>query len=196
MSTNSEIVETLRAGGVGVLSTDTLYGLVGSALLPEAVERIYELKRRDREKPLIVLIADIEDVERFGVVLSEELILQLEKYWPHSSSAGAEALRGKPGPYSVILPSVDDEFSYLHRGGGTIAFRLPDKDDLCELLRDVGPLVAPSANIEGKHPARTVEEARRYFGDDVDFYVDGGELSGKSSAILEFNGDEIRVVRE
>ena len=146
MSTNSEIVETLRAGGVGVLSTDTLYGLVGSALLPEAVERIYELKRRDREKPLIVLIADIEDVERFGVVLSEELILQLEKYWPHSSSAGAEALRGKPGPYSVILPSVDDEFSYLHRGGGTIAFRLPDKDDLCELLRDVGLFLDP---IEG-----------------------------------------------
>src|SRR3989338_5874792 len=144
MSTNSEIVETLRAGGVGVLSTDTLYGLVGSALLPEAVERIYELKRRDREKPLIVLIADIEDVERFGVVTSEELRTELGNYWP--------------GPYSVILPSVDDEFSYLHRGGGTIAFRLPDKDDLCELLRDVGPLVAPSANIEGKHPARTVEE--------------------------------------
>ncbi len=182
MTGQEDARDALKDGGVGILPTDTLYGIMGSALLPEAVERIYELKRRDREKPLIVLVADIEDIERFGVVLSRELRGQLGQYWP--------------GPYSLILPTVDDEFAYLHRGGGTIAFRLPDKDDLRELLRDVGPLVAPSANIEGKPPARTVEGARRYFGDDVDFYVDGGELSGKPSSILELDGEKIKVIRE
>lgn len=172
----------LRSGGVGILPTDTLYGLVGSAFLPEAVERIYELKQRSAERPLIVLIADIEDVEQFGVVLPEELSNRLSLYWP--------------GPYSIVLPTVDEEFAYLHRGGWTIAFRLPDKEDLRELIRETGPLVAPSANIERRPPARTIEEAKKYFGTDVDFYIDGGELSGKPSTVLELSGDEIKVVRE
>lgn len=201
MIERDDIIDTLKNGGVGILPTDTLYGLVGSALLPEAVERIYELKQRDPNKALIVLIADVEDVEQFGVVLSEELTGAargessgglLGHYWPADvASDGA----GKPGSYSIILPTIDEEFSYLHREGGTIAFRLPDKEDLRELIREVGPLVAPSANVEGKPPARTVEEAQKYFGSDVDFYVDGGELAGRPSTIIEFDGEGIRIIR-
>lgn len=192
MSQQEDTVDMLKSGGVGVLPTDTLYGLVGSAFLPETVERIYELKRRDLRKPLIVLIADVEDVERFGIVLSEKLASQLQRYWHLETGFPSEG----GGPFSIILPTIDEEFSYLHRGGETIAFRLPNKDDLRELVREVGPLVAPSANIEGKPPARTVEEARKYFGTDADFYIDGGELTGKPSTILAFDGEEIKVVRE
>ncbi len=176
---HAEVV--LKEGGVGVLPTDTLYGIVGSALVPETVERIYELKHRDERKPLIVLISDIEMLEQFGVVLSEELMGKLAAYWP--------------GPYTVILPTIDDEFSYLHRGGGTIGFRLPDNDDLRELIRAVGPIVAPSANIEGRPPAKNITEAQTCFGSDGDFYVDGGELTGKPSTILEFDGEKIRTIR-
>lgn len=178
---HTKIAGLLQTGGVGVLPTDTIYGIVGSALLPEVVERIYELKERSDDKPFIVLIADVEDVEQFGVVLSKEINTRLGTYWP--------------GHYSIILPTVDEDFAYLHRGGGTIAFRLPDKEDLRALIRETGPLVAPSANVEGKPFARTIEEARKYFGTDIDFYIDGGELTGKPSTIIELDGDEVRIIR-
>ena len=177
-----DVASVLAAGGVGVFPTDTLYGLIGSAFLPDTIERIYELKRRDLRKPLIVLISDIAQLEQFGIELSERLVAQLEEYWP--------------GPYSVVLPSIDDQFEYLSRGTDSIAFRLPDKPELVELINQVGPLVAPSANVEGLPPATTIEEAQKYFGSDIEFYVDGGELSAKPSTILRLDGDTAEIIRE
>ncbi len=181
-NTDDDIASVIATGGVGVFPTDTLYGLIGSALLPDAVDRIYELKRRDLHKPLIVLISDLVQLEQFGIELSEGLILQLANYWP--------------GAYSIILPSMDDQFEYLTRGTDTIAFRLPDKTELIELINQVGPLVAPSANIEGLPPATSVEEAQKYFGSDIEFYVDSGDLEGKPSTILRFDGDGVEIIRE
>jgi L-threonylcarbamoyladenylate synthase len=178
----SNIVESINEGGVGIIPTDTIYGLVGSALLPDTVDRIYQLKRRDKNKPLIVLISDIEQCEQFGIELSEKLIEQLGTYWP--------------GPYSIILPTIDDQFEYLSRNTDAIAFRLPDNEELRDLIRETGPIVAPSANVEGSAPATTIEEARKYFGTDVDFYIDGGELAGKPSTLLEFDGEEVNILRD
>ena len=175
-------IEFLAEGGMGVLPTDTLYGLVTTALDPDAVERVYKIKQRDGNKPLIVLISDLEQVEQFGIVLDDALIEQLHSYWP--------------GKYSIVLPTVDDQYEYLSCGTDTIAFRLPDNDELRELIRAVGPLVAPSANPEGYPPATTVDEAQKYFGSDVDFYVDGGTLDGKASTLLRIENGEVEVIRE
>lgn len=177
-----QIIEILTMGGVGVLPTDTLYGLVGSAFSSDAVDKIYDLKQRDPRKPLIVLIASIEDIERFGVIMSVDLEAILKSYWP--------------GPYSIILPTIDEEFEYLSRGTDSIAFRLPDDQELLDILAATGPLVAPSANIEGKPPAKTVSDARKYFGDNADFYFDGGELDGNPSTVIRFDGDEPEIIRE
>jgi L-threonylcarbamoyladenylate synthase len=162
-------------GAIGILPTDTLYGLVGSALIPETVEKIYEIKKRNPEKPLIVLISEIDDLERFGVVVSDQLRNQLEEYWP--------------GAVSIVLPTIDETFDYLSRGQGTIAFRLPDNDELLDFLAATGPLVAPSANPEGLPPAETITEAKEYFGDSVSFYQDGGEKKGSPSRIISIDED-------
>ena len=183
-------IEFLAEGGMGVLPTDTLYGLVTTALDPDAVERVYKIKQRDGSKPLIVLISDLEQVEQFGIVLDDALIAQLHNYWPIAASAE------KKEAYSIILPTVDDQYEYLSCGTDTIAFRIPDNDELRELIRAVGPLVAPSANPEGYPPATTVDEAQKYFGSDVDFYVDGGVLDGKPSTLIRIENDEVEVIRE
>lgn len=175
-------VKILKAGGVGVLATDTLYGIVGSAFSSEAVERIYKLKQRNFKKPFIVLISRVEDVEKFGMELSEKLYARLKKYWP--------------GPYSILLPVTDDQFAYIHRGTNRIAFRLPDKKDLLKILEQTGPLVVPSANIEGMPPSQNIKEAKNYFGESVDFYIDEGEIKGKASTILDFEGDKTIVHRK
>jgi L-threonylcarbamoyladenylate synthase len=177
-----EIVERIHLGAIGVIPTDTLYGLVRSALITETVSRIYETKRRNPTKPFIVLIADLENVEQFGVILSEGLEKSLTAYWP--------------GPYSILLPVIDETFEYLHRGTDEIAFRVPDDEPLREFLRETGPLVAPSANIEGDAPARTIEQAQSYFGSDADFYVDGGEKDEAPSTLIRITEDGVETLRE
>lgn len=171
----------LKNGEIGVIPTDTVYGLVASAFDEAAVERIYCVRGRDGGKPCIVLIADIADIWRFGIVLSDFEPQAVERFWP--------------GKVSVILPCPDRKWRHLHRGTGTIAFRLPDDDTLRDFLRKTGPLVAPSANRQGMKPAETIGEAMEYFGDTVDFFVDGGLVSGPPSTVIRFEGGEPVVVR-
>jgi L-threonylcarbamoyladenylate synthase len=172
----------LKDGGIGVLPTDTIYGLVGSALLPETVERIYDLRKRNKEKPMIVLIASLDELSTFDIELTEKQRENLQKIWP--------------GKVSAILDCESDRYAYLHRGQKSLAFRLPETQWLRKFLIKTGPLVAPSANIEGEKPASIIEQAKEYFQDEPDFYLDFGELNGDPSTIIEFDGDEIKILRQ
>ena len=163
-------VAALRAGAVGVLPTDTIYGLVGQALRPRAVARIYRLRHRNPKKPVIILISSPEDLRRFAVRVRPRIRRVLGKVWP--------------GPVSVVLPCRSKKFAYLHRGTKTLAFRLPAPIWLRSFLSVSGPLVAPSANTEGAPPARTIYGARRYFGGRAAFYVDRGRLDGAPSTLI------------
>lgn len=177
----SGITEKLRAGGVGILPTDTIYGLVACALDSKAVERVYEARRRRPEKPCIILIADTADLEKFGIDAGREAAI-LQKLWP--------------GPVSIVFPCDKSEFVYLHRGTKTLAFRLPQDEKLRALLRETGPLIAPSANPEGMKPATTIAQAKVYFEDRVDFYIDVGERLGAPSTLVEIQNGKVVVLRQ
>ena len=178
---NSEAEKSLKDGGIGVIPTDTIYGIVCSALSKKSVERVYKLRKRSPNKPVIVLIGSLRELKKFGITLSAISYKQLAKLWP--------------GPISVILPGKSKKFSYLHRGKKTIAFRMPGKAALRRFLNKTGPLIAPSANFEGEPPAKTIKEARKYFGDKIDFYIDEGKLKSKSSTIVSIRDGKVRVVR-
>ncbi len=176
------IAPMLSIGQIGILPTDTLYGLVGSALRKETVERVFAVRQRDLKKPLIILISSIEDLKLFAVEISQVQEKKLQAIWP--------------GPVSVVLDCKDEKFAYLHPLEKTLAFRLPADERLLQLLKKTGPLVAPSANLPGQPPAQTIAQAKKYFDGKVDFYVDGGILKAKPSMIvaLDKNGEE-RVLR-
>lgn len=174
-------LEHLKLGGVGVIPTDTIYGIVAQAFRPKAVDRIYDIKGRDGNKPFIILISSLDDLRKFKVCLSEEDKVFLLRCWP--------------GAVSVILPVPSPELEYLHRGSKSLAFRLPNKPDLIEIIKEVGPLVAPSANPEGEKPATTISEAKAYFGHSVDFYEDGGTLISEPSTLIRLTKDEVEVIR-
>lgn len=166
-----EIIEKIRMGAIAVLPTDTIYGIVGSALRSDVVERIYDLQTRGGKKPMIVLISGIEDLKKFSIVLSSKYSSFLKKIWP--------------APISVIIPCPEEEYKYLHRGMKTVAFRLPKDEWLRNLLKKTGPLVAPSASPEGLRPAQTIQDAKNYFGERVDLYIDGGVKRGEPSMLIE-----------
>ena len=175
-------MDILKQGGIGVLPTDTLYGIVGSALNQQTVERIYKLRRRSLNKPMIILISFLADIERFKIYPNEKISNFLKNIWPNS--------------VSVILHCANEDFKYLHRGTNTLAFRIPDNNQLLNLLKQTGPLVAPSANFEGEKPASTIKEAKNYFGDNVDFYIDAGILDSPPSTLIKIDGEKITVLRQ
>jgi L-threonylcarbamoyladenylate synthase len=177
--TDPKIVEELNAGKVGVLPTDTIYGVVAKASDDAAVEKLYKLKNRE-QKPGTIIAANIEQLEELGI--KRRYLTAVEQYWPN--------------PISIIIPT-GPTLAYVHEGKMSLAIRLPKVQDLQELLKKTGPLVTSSANTPGDPPANTIEEAQKYFGDKVDFYVDGGDLSDRPpSTIIRIIDDAIEVLRE
>jgi len=172
----------LLEGKVAVIPTDTIYGLSSQALSETAVEKIYQIKQRKTSKPMIILIADIEDLALFGIETDEKVKKILEKVWP--------------GKVSAILPCSSAKFHYLHRGANTLAFRLPARADLRELIKATGPLISTSANLERSFPASTIEEVKKYFGGQVNIYIDEGRLNSIPSTLIWFKNGEPVVLRQ
>lgn len=167
------------AGAIGVIPTDTVYGVVARAGDRDAVRRLYELKRREH-KPGTLIAAGIEQLETLG--LKRRYLTAVERYWP--------------GPISVVIP-CGPEFEYLHQGVGSLAVRIPADAALHDFLEQVGPLLTSSANQPGEPPATTAAEAEAYFHDGVDFYVDGGNRSGSQpSTVIRIVDDAIEVLRQ
>jgi L-threonylcarbamoyladenylate synthase len=185
----SQAVDALTRGGIGVMPTDTIYGIVASAFDPKVVARIYGLRRRNFKKPMVILIGSLGDLKLFGIRLDMKTRRVIKKWWP--------------GKVSVVLKAAGNKrcaagkrFKYLHRGTGTLAFRMPKPAWLRKFLRKTGPLVAPSANLEGEPPAKTVREARKYFGGKADFYLDGGTLVSEPSTLVRIEKGKAVVLRE
>jgi L-threonylcarbamoyladenylate synthase len=172
-----EVGKELKGGKIGVIPTDTIYGIVCSAFDKKSVEKIYELRKRDLKKPMIILISSINDLKLFGAEIDKKIA---GKYWP--------------GKVSIILPVK--KFEYLHRGKKSLAFRLPDDENLIRILKISGPIVAPSANIEGEKPASTIEEAKKCFGEKINFYLSAGKLKSKPSKIVSMVKGKVEVVRK
>jgi len=168
-----------KTAAIGVIPTDTVYGLVARAADQAAVGRLYELKKREA-KPGTIIAASLEQLEQLG--LKHRYLKAVEQFWPAA--------------VSVIIPTSDPKLDYLHQGTMSLAVRLPASPELQKLLAVTGPLLTSSANPPGEPTAVTITQARGYFGDQVDFYVDGGDLSARQpSTIIRVVDDAIEVLR-
>lgn len=176
--TDPILIDLIKHGAVGVVPSDTVYGLMASAHNQAATARLYDLKQRD-QNPGTIIAADSTQLEALG--LKPRYIRAVEQYWPN--------------PLSVIIP-CDDKLAYLHLGKSSLAVRIPADALLRELLEQTGPLLTSSANYAGQPVARNIAEARAYFGDQVDFYVDAGDLGARpASTIIRIVDDAIEILR-
>lgn len=169
----------LAPGMVAVIPTDTVYGLICLASDQKATQRLYGLKNREG-KPGTIIAASLEQLVELG--LKRRYLKPIEHYWP--------------GPISVVVPS-EPSLRYLDMGQGTLAVRVVADKELVDLLSKTGPFLTTSANHPGQPPANTIEEAKKYFGDRVDVYVDGGDLSHRqASTVVRVVDDMVEVLRE
>lgn len=179
-----KVEEVLMDGGVAVIPTDTIYGVVARVLDKKAVERVYSVRGRDEKKPCIILISSYDDLNTLGIKLDKNQKEFLDKNWP--------------GQVSIILPCNLKKFEYLHRGTSTLALRMigSRNKNLLTLIKKVGPVIAPSANPQGLPPARNRKEARKYFDKNIDAYICYGTREGKPSTLVDLSKGKIEILRQ
>ncbi|MHA6805468.1 L-threonylcarbamoyladenylate synthase [Salinifilum ghardaiensis] len=173
----------IRAGGLVVLPTDTVYGIGADAFDSNAVGALLEAKGRGRDMPVPVLVGSWSTVD--GLVLSTPRRARtlIEAFWP--------------GGLSLVVHQAPSLPWDLGDTRGTVNLRMPLHPVALDLLREVGPMAVSSANRSGQPPAGTAAEAQRQLDDSVDVYLDGGD-SGETvpSTIVDLTHDRPRVLRE
>lgn len=152
------ITEKINKGAIGVLPTDTVYGIVASVRHQDAIEQIYRETSRPARKPFIILIGSRVQLKELSIELSAEQETVLNGLWP--------------GPVSVILPVQAPNLDYLHRGMNSLAVRLPDLEWLRTLIEKTGPIVATSANISGQPTPGQISQIKKQL-PGLNFYVEG-----------------------
>ena len=176
--------QVIANGGVIAFRTDTFYGLGADPFNASAVQKIKDLKGREDNKPILVLISDLDQLERLIEEQTSAFIQIAERFWP-----GALTVIGKA---TGRLPSE------LTADTATVGVRLPDDDRVRALVRACGgALTATSANPSGEPPARSAADALKYFGERVDLIIDDGAAkTDNPSTVIDATGTELRLIRE
>ena len=177
-----KIKQELEKGGAVVLPTETVYGLFAKALDEKAVDHVYQLKRRPRDKALNLNVASIDD------------ILYFSKHQPAYLKNLVDAFL--PGPLTIILEANDRVPYWVNSDLATVGFRMPSHPVTLDLIREFGPLIGPSANISGHASGVSFKEILKDFDQEVLGLEDDSFLTGKDSTILDLSGDEVKILRQ
>jgi L-threonylcarbamoyladenylate synthase len=171
----------IQSGHVVALPTETVYGLAADASNVLAVRKIFELKRRPADNPLIVHVADVAQISAFSDVSSDILTRLIERFWP--------------GPLTLVLPKKPSVLDIITAGLDTVALRMPDHTKTLSVVRRAGPVAAPSANRSGRPSPTRPEHVSDDFGKDLPV-VDGGSCSiGLESTVLDISGEDPTILR-
>lgn len=182
--TRTEAARIISTGGLIAFRTDTFYGLGADPLNREAVAKIRKLKSREDNKPILVLISDMDQLVRFVGEKSGIFSVIAIGHWP--------------APLTLIGRARPELPTELTAGTNSIGVRLPDDENVRALVRACGgALTATSANISGSPPARSAAEVEEYFPTGIDLIIDGGEVTTtEPSTVVDVSGTEARLIRE
>ena len=175
----------LHAGGLVAFPTETVYGLGADASSTVALARLYAVKRRPVDHPVIVHLGDPDQLDAWGRDISDDARLLAVSCWP--------------GPLTIVVRRNERRVSDAVTGGrDTVGLRVPDQPLALDLLREFdGGIAAPSANRFGHVSPTTAAHVRADLADDVDAILDGGPCAvGVESTIVDCSGDRVRVLRQ
>jgi L-threonylcarbamoyladenylate synthase len=177
-------IEILRRGGLVAFPTDTVYGIGASLAFPEALDRIYDSKLRDRDRVLPVLIASPADLLGVASKIDDDMLQLASRYWP--------------GPLTVAVPAKPHLPGQVVAIDGTVGVRVPDHSVALVLAKHCGgALAVTSANVSGQPPARRASDLPPELGDRLDMVLDGGiARGGQPSTVIGREGDTITIIRE
>lgn len=182
-SDREKIVKLLKEGKIGLFPTDTVWGICCRMDNASSINRIFEIKKREKNKPFLILSESISQIEKYALLVNFKH-KEVFNFWP--------------GPLTAILKAKKQNVLPVVRSNGeTIGVRIPDYKEILEIIRKLGvPIVAPSANLSGENTPAKLSEIKKSIIDAVDFIVLGECKIKKPSTIVDCSNENIKVVRE
>lgn len=178
----AQVVRCLQDGGVIAYPTDTTYGIGCSIFNKKGLERIYQVKQRDKRKPFSFICSDLAEVSRYARL---------------TNVAFKAMKRCLPGPYTFVLEASREVPDLLTTRQKTVGIRIPDNRICMAIVQELGaPIVTTSANLSGEEPVGDPFEIQRIFGNGLDLVVDGGLLATDVSTVINMVGDRPEVLRQ
>ncbi len=180
---NEEIINVINSGGLAIIPTDTVYGIIADATNEEAIKKVYEAKKRVYEKPLILNVSSIEMLNKCVDDISDIEMKLIKKYWP--------------GKLTILFKKSNKLSNLINNGGEYVGIRLPDLPELVKLIDILGkPLVSTSANIADEQTITKVELLSKELLQHIDYVYDGGERLDIPSTIVRVKDGEIEFIRK
>lgn len=177
-----KLVNVINDGKIAVIPTDTVYGIIGDATNVDVVHKVYEVKKRDYSKPLILMVSSIEMLERYVDNINELEKKLINKYWP--------------GKLTILFRKNNNVSDLITSGSDLVGIRYPDNKDIIELIERLDkPLISTSCNISSKYVVTSIDKIEDEISKYVSYVYDGGVLSDTSSTIVKVN-DKIEIIRE
>lgn len=179
-----EIKNTLANGGTVIFPTETVYGIGANALDEKAIDSIYRIKKRPRDKAINIMVKSPSEIEKYAIITSDIEKKIIDNFMP--------------GALTLILKRKDEFDGSFTKDDKTIGIRIPDHRITMAILQEIDfPLIVPSANISGKDSSTQLSDIIDDFKDAVDIMIDGGRiLSGMPSTIVKVENKQIIILRE
>lgn len=178
----ARIISELRQGNLVITPTDTVYGILADATIPDIAAKVSAAKHRDRAKPLLLLMNDLDMVHAYTSKLNplEEGLVQ----------------NFLPGPLTILLPRNDQISDQITAGSPLVGVRIPDHTELLGIIREVGhPLVSTSANLAGEPPITNPSQISPALLEHIAYAEDAGTISGTPSTLVKVEGNKLKILR-
>lgn len=178
-----KICEVINNKGLVITPTDTVYGIMADAMDDDAIKKVYDIKKRGYNKPLIILVDSFKMLNHYTEELSEMEKKLMDRFWP--------------GLVTFILKKNDKISDLITAGNDTVGVRIPDNKDLLEIIRRLNrPVVSTSANITETPVITSIEMLEKEIIDNIDYIEDGGYLDNQSSTIVKIDDNKLVILRE
>lgn len=180
----NEVVRIIAEGGIVAFPTESFYGLGVDATNPHAIKRLFKIKKRDPDLPILILISSLRELPKYAISIPSEAKRMGKKFWPGGLTMIFQS--------SPLLPSV------LTAGKGKVGIRISSHPLAHALTRALNvPITGTSANISGRPPCIIADQVVKCFGEDLDLVLDGGRTQGKyPSTMLDVTVDPPSIIRK
>lgn len=176
--------QILLSGGLVAFPTESFYGLGVNAFDEEAIRRLFEIKKRESDRPVLILIPSLDSLGSYAEEIPEVSLKLIKRFWP--------------GGLTLLFKASSQISGLLTAGTGKIGIRLSSHPVACALVKAMGsPITATSANISGESPCTNAENVLESLSPRVDLVLDGGSTrGGKGSTILDVTVSPPEILRE
>ena len=179
----SDIIKTLKDGKLVIMPTDTIYGIIGDATNEDVINKVYEVKERPHDKPLLILVSNFSMLHELVTEIPKETEKIINKFWP--------------GPLTILFKKSSKVSDALTANSALVAIRMPKDKRLLNIMNHLNrPLISTSANISSHDAITNPNQLEEKMKEKIDLIVDEGTVNNEASTLITIVNGKIEILRE